>query len=295
MMQGKPLYVHLGAHRTGTSSFQMMLSENRDLLTAAGYDLGYPGRDDVPQGDLRLKLPSPRNLAEWESRFVPLARRELLRLSTSESRALILSEENIPGRMMHFRKGQFYPAAEARLRTLAVAAEAPVLRAVLVVRDYTGLYISGWRKRAKDNASSPFNEGRKKLLAMDRGWPELVRLVQDQLKPQELVVIDYARRGGSVGLAEMLVPELGDVPLVEPEKRLNLSATDAALLALQERYHAGETLKRAQWQEIIAAHRDDTASRGISEFTKRQNRILKGRYREHLDEIEAMEGVVLLR
>ena len=295
MKQGKPLYVHLGAHRTGTSSFQMMLAENRDLLAQAGFDIAYPGRDDIPQGDLRLKLPDPRNLKQWEAKFLPAATAELQRHATESSHAMILSEENIPGRLIHFPSGQFYPVAEVRLQTLAAAAQAPVLRAVLVVRDYTGLYVSAYRKRAEDNKSPPFAEGRRNMLEMDRGWPDLVRLIFKHLKVQELVVIDYGRRGRSVDILGMLVPELAGVALREPARRMNHSATDAALVALQERYQAGETLTREAWQQIIAEHRDDKESRGVSEFTKRQTRILQGRYREHLDEIAAMPAVMFLR
>lgn len=295
MSMGKPLYVHLGAHRTGTSSFQMMLSENRDLLAQAGYDIAYPGRDDIPQGDLKLRLPHPRNLDKWKSEFLPGATRELARFASPNSHAMILSEENIPGRMIHFPAGQFYPAAEVRLQTLAAAARAPVLRAVLVVRAYTGLYISAWRKRAEDNKSPPFAEGTHNMLHMDRGWPDLVRLIFKHLKVQELVVIDYARRGRSVDMLGMLVPELAAVPLREPERRMNHSATDAAMIELQARYQSGETLEREAWQKIIAEHRDDKTPRGVSEFSKRQTRILEGRYAEHLDEIAQMPAVLMLR
>lgn len=272
-----------------------MLSENRELLAQRGYDVAYPGRDDIPHGDLRLRLPQPRNNGKWEQKFLPGATAELARFATENSHAMILSEENIPGKMIHFPNGQFYPAAEKRLQVLAAAAQAPVLRAVLVVRDYTGLFISAWRKRAEDNPSPPFAEGRQNMLRMDRGWPDLVRLVFKYLRVQELVVIDYARRGRSVDVAGMLVPELAGVPLVEPARRMNHSATDAAMIALQKRYHAGETLARSDWQDIIAEHREDKASYGVSEFTKRQSRILNGRYQEHLDEIATMPAVMLLR
>ncbi|WP_299416285.1 hypothetical protein [uncultured Sulfitobacter sp.] len=295
MTSGKPLYVHLGAHRTGTSSFQMMLAENCDVLRAAGYDVAYPGRDDIPHGDLRLRLPQPRNTGKWEATFLPGATKELARHATADTHAMILSEENIPGKMIHFPNGQFYPAAEKRLHVLAAAAGAPVLRAVLVVRDYAGLYISAYRKRAEDNPSPPFAEGRQNMLKMDRGWPDLVRLVFKHLGVQELVVIEYGRRGRSVDMAGMLVPDLADVSLVEPARRMNHSATDAAMIELQKRYHAGEKLARGDWQQIIAEHRDDRASYGVSEFSKRQKRILDGRYAEHLDEIAAMPAVMLLR
>jgi hypothetical protein len=295
MTQGKPLYLHLGAHRTGTSSFQMMLSQNRAVLTTAGFDLAYPGRDDIPQGTLGLRLPAPRAVDQWEGKFVPLCERELQRHATDSSHAMILSEENIPGRMIHFAAGQFYPAAQARLQTLSTAAQAPVLRAVLVVRDYRALFVSAWRKRAEDNKSSPFKTGRYNMIHMDRGWPDLVRLILEHLKVQELVVIDYARRGRSVDILGFLVPELAALPLREPDKRVNHSATDAALAELQRRYHQGEKLEREAWQQIIAEHREDRRGLGLSEFTVRQERILKGRYEAHLDEIAAMPAVMLLR
>jgi hypothetical protein len=170
----KPLYVHLGAHRTGTSSFQM-----------------------------------------------------------------ILSEENIAGRMAHFAAGQFYPAAEARLKTLGAAAGAPVLRTVLVARAYTELYTSAWRKRAEDNAADPFVEGRRNMLEMAEAWPGLVRQIFRHLRVQELVVLDYPRRGRSVDMLGLLVPDLAPnlapVALREPVRRINHSATDAALIELQLR------------------------------------------------------------
>lgn len=295
MTTGKPLFVHLGAHRTGTSSFQMMLAHNRAVLERAGYDLAYPGRDDIPQGDLGLRLPQPRNQDQWEKRFVPRVRAELARIATPRALGMILSEENIPGRMMHFSSGRFYPAAERRLQVVAQAADAPVLRAVLVVRDYASLFISAWRKRAEDNAADPFNDARGNMVRMDRGWPDLVRLIQTRLGAQELMVVEYGARGRSVDLARLLVPDLADVALQEPAARMNHSATDAALIELQKRHHAGEVLARPEWQRIIAAHRDDGASYGVSEFTARQQRILDDRYGAHLDEIAAMPTVMLLR
>ena len=46
----KRIYLHAGAHRTGSSSFQMCLYANRDLLGSMGLDVAYPGRDGVPGG-----------------------------------------------------------------------------------------------------------------------------------------------------------------------------------------------------------------------------------------------------
>ncbi len=56
----KRSYLHLGAHRTGSSSFQQCLFENREILSGLGFDVVYPGRDGVPNGRLRMNTKLPR-------------------------------------------------------------------------------------------------------------------------------------------------------------------------------------------------------------------------------------------
>lgn len=283
----KAVYIHAGAHRTGTSSFQMCLDLNRGALATAGYDTAYPGRDGIPGGNLRLKL-----------KDAGAAARVLAGHSTSPDRALIVSEENIPGRMFPFYRGRFYPAAESRLRVLRSALATLGVdrprRMVLVLRSYDALFTSAYRKRAEDNAVAPFHEVSANFMAMDRGWPALVRAFQKIIDPQRFVVISYTKRGRSVDLLNQLVPDLS-MPLREPERALNLSATDAALEALQARYRAGETLTRAQWQAVIADHADAQAPTGFASLQDGDIALLRARYEQHLDKISQFRGITFLR
>lgn len=286
----KPVFLHLGAHRTGTSSFQMCLDLNRPTLQTAGFDAAYPGRDGIPGGRLRLKLPRNGDIG-------PVLR-ELHRHSPEPARGLILSEENIPGPMRPFYRGRFYPRAEVRLRSLRQALQqlgaGEIARVLLVLRRYDGLFVSAYRKRAEDNPVPPFAEIRPHLLAMDRGWPELVQAVRAILAPRELVILDYGRRGSSTALLRRLVPEV-TAPLQEPGQAVNLSATDAALRQLQARYRAGETLDRAGWQAVIRAHAEAREDLGFAGFSDEETRILTERYAADLTRIAGMDGVTLLR
>ncbi|TNF18814.1 MAG: hypothetical protein EP318_16860 [Rhodobacteraceae bacterium] len=292
----KPVFLHIGAHRTGTSSFQMCLDLNRGALQARGFDPAYPGRDGIPGGKLRLRLPGPGRRAPQD--MIPRAASAIAAQSADPGRALILSEENIPGRMFHFYQGRFYPAAEARLGVLKAALEslgAPrIARVLLVLRPYDGLFASAYRKRAEDNAVPPFATLVPKFLAMDRGWPALVRAVKTILAPEELLVVDFARRGESRALLHRLVPGL-DMELQEPARVMNLSASDAALEALQERYRAGETLERDAWQAVIRAHSDQRAPTGFAGFTDQESRVLSERYAANLDKIARIRGITFLR
>lgn len=281
-----PIFIHAGAHRTGTSSFQMCLHDNRAVLEQAGFASAYPGRDDIPSGRLALRLPRPKDGATEQA--IVKARKTLS--AHADGKPLILSEENIPGRMMHFMQSRFYPAAEARLQVLRAAWSGPIAHVLLVVRPYDALFVSGYRKRAEDNKVPEFDTLRPRYLSMNRGWPALVASMRDILKPEQITVIPYAQRGLSAALLARLVPGLPK-GLVEPAKVMNLSATDAALEDLQRRYRAGESLNRAAWQDIVAKHANDKERRGFAAFSEQETQEWAGRYARDIDTLAAMDGI----
>ncbi|MEO1363454.1 MAG: hypothetical protein AAFU86_06735 [Pseudomonadota bacterium] len=286
-MAAQPLFIHAGAHRTGTSSFQMCLHENRALLEARGWALSYPRRDGIPSGSASLRLPRPRD--EQLGGITVRATRRLA--AQSGGRPMILSEENIPGRMLHFMKGQFYPATEKRCTVLRAAWDGPIGHVLLVVRPYDQMFVSSYRKRAEDNRVPAFDGLRPNFLRMDRGWPEIVNILRDTLRPETLTVVPYALRGTSVDLLTRLVPDLRVDALREPAQDVNVSATDAALMALQARYAKGEKLARPDWQAVVTAHADDKTPRGFAAFDEGEVAEMRDRYAHDLTRISAMDGV----
>ncbi len=294
------IYIHAGAHRTGTSSFQQCLDINRARLSEAGFDAAYPGRDGIAGGTLALRMPHPRHRKSPDADWVGKVRAEIARHVTAPGRALILSEENIPGRMFHFYQGQFFPVAQRRAQVLAQGLPGPIEHLVYVTRSYDQLFTSAYRKRAEDNPVAPFYEIAAKMAAMDRGWPELVSIFQTWLKPKKFTIIEYGARGQSRDLLNRLLPD-GAIPeLEEPERQLNLSASDAALFALQDKYRAGEKLERGAWQAIIADHAvagpkdaPETAE-PFAAFSDDQTAILQQKYADDLDRIRAMNDITFI-
>ena len=291
----RPVYIHAGAHRTGSSSFQLCLARNRAVLAEQGFDVAYPGRDGVPGGKLRLKLPRPRHGAKRVPEFAASVKAHLERLSRDPERGLILSEENIPGPMIHFYEGRFFPASALRLEVMTAALDAPPEHLVYVLRPYDQLFVSAHRKRAEDNPVTPFDQLVPHFMAMDRGWPELVAEFRDILKPRRLTVLDYAARGDSRSLLARLVPGLPANMLEEPDEAVNVSATDAALLELQERYQKGEELSREAWKAVLARHAGDREPRGFAAFSEADREVLKARYDRDLERVAALDGVDLVR
>lgn len=286
-MTDAPLFIHAGAHRTGTTSFQWCLHENRLLLQARGWTLAYPGRDGIPSGKLAMRLPTGRRIDH-----VAAARKASRQLDPYRTgRPVILSEENILGRMFHFMKGQFYPFAEDRCAALRAAWDGPIRHLVLVVRPYEELFVSSFRKRAEDNPMPDFAEVRDRYLSIDRGWPELAAALRDILQPEQMTVLPYASRGTNLHLLQTLVPDLSLAGMVEPKRVANKSATDVALETLQARYRAGSEVSRADWQAVIERNATNVGSRGFASFSDREQAHLSARYASDLKQLEWMPTI----
>ena len=287
-------YLHAGGHRTGSSSVQLCLDENRAVLEARGYALGYSARDGASGGTLRLKLPEPRHAGGQITKLTERAGAEIDRVAAGRAR-LILSEENVPGRMMHLYNGRFFPAAEARAGALAQALGGPVAHLVFVVRDYTGFFVSCHRKRAVQRRVPDFADFRAALGGLDRGWPELVAVLQEYLRPRRFTVVEYGQRGQSRDLLARLLPDVSAEELGEPETRVNLSATDRALEAVQARFAESEKLPQAEIDALIAAHAGDDSDLGFAAFPEAERCRWRDRYAADLDRIAAMPDIALVR
>ncbi|RFP86868.1 hypothetical protein DZK27_13620 [Rhodobacteraceae bacterium 63075] len=292
----REVFIHAGAHRTGTSSFQLCMAANRERLEAEGFDLSYPSRDGVPGGTLALRLPKPRHGPEDVADFTEKMSR-IMRGQVTEGRGkLLFSDENLPGIIRLFFNGKLYPNARKRymvMRDAFAAIEARPRRALFVVRPYAELFVSGYRKHAEDNAIEPFAELAGTMAGFKGGWPNAVRAMQNVLGPEEIRVIEYGARGQSRDLLGQL---LGRDPsdFIEPERQMNISATDAAMLALQEIHASGRTLRRAEWQQIIRSHAGNDEDLGFARFSEAQKAALDARYAEDLEALRQMDGVTLV-
>lgn len=287
------VHLHIGAHRTGTSSFQLCLEVNRDVIRAAGYREGFPSRDGVESGQLSLRLPQPRHKDIAE--FLPRIRRQVAHDPMNyPEHPIVISEENIIGGLFHFQLGQFYPAAEKRFLTLNTALGTPPDHALIVVRDYAALYLSCFRQRAVDRKVGNFRDAVPNYLAMDRGWPELVTTIQSHLQPQTLTVVRYENRGESRRLLSLLVPDLPAEQLIEPDRTLNVRGTDAAMIALQQRYETDEKMSRGDRRDLLKDMAGDTRNLGFAEFTPTETKALNLRYQRDLDRLSKMSGFTLI-
>lgn len=290
------VHLHVGAHRTGSSAFQMFLDLNAPALRAQGVDLAYPSRDGAKGGRLKLFLPAPRHTVETVDWRVKKARHNLALQVSDPARPLLLSEENILGRMDPFYHGQFYPFLRERAQFMARVLEGrPVARILLLVRPYDSLFVSSYRKRSEDNEMGDFNVMRERMAVFEGdGWPQVALTLIEELKPRRLVVIPYRRPRHELDLARALMPRLDLSALIEPELAVNASLSDAGLFELQRRYLAGEAPDRAVIEQVRAAFADTKVPEPFAAFTGAQKEALRARYYNDLDTLRLMAGIKVI-
>ncbi|MCA0870305.1 hypothetical protein LCL97_05690 [Seohaeicola saemankumensis] len=289
----RSVILHAGAPCAGTEELQLCLWANRDRLAEQGYDVAYSGRDGAPDGRLRLKLPEPRHKGQAQDQVIVRAAQEIAAQFTRSPR-LILSESNVPGRAMHFYSGLFYPGAEQRARALSIALGTPPEHLVFVVRSYDTFFETVHRNRAAQRPVPDFAEFRPLVMAMERGWAEVVAALQGALRPRAMTVVDFdALRSGRDLLARML-PDMTDDDLPDDGPTVHVP-TDRALTAIQSAFQAGQKADGEHIRALIAAHAADDADLGFARFLDVERAALCDRYGSDLDRIARMDGVQLIR
>ena len=279
------IVLHLGAHRTGTSSFQNYLHLNRDVLARKGCDVYVPNRDGITNARLNVSLPEPRHVAANADMkvFVRRNRRNLRAMGwdAASTRTTLLSEENLPGRMIHFWKGHFYPQAGIRCRVLAKALRRRIDHAVLVVRDYGDLYTSAHAMFAQRKCVADFRTRLPALMSVRDGWSTLIAEVLKGLDPARLTIVPYDMRGpNSQLLATLAGCDMHG--LRNLEWRVNQPASVQAMERLQKIYSAGGRLTEC---EVHGIKEEFSVDRGYDRFdplTKAERRLFTNRYRSEL-------------
>lgn len=291
-------FVHLGAHRTGSSSFQVFLGHNRVLLKQAGFNLIYPDRDGAIGGySRRIDLPSqsiaPEKHRPYFRHFVKPMQQRFGQMQQSGCIKTILSEENILGRMGLFFRGRFYPQAGLRLDLVQHGLQQPIDNALLVVRNYGDLYQSSAAMLAQIRERPPFEQTVQNLMEMQTGWPDLVNRLLRRGHVKKITVVPYEHRGDDANLLQLLCGER--LARLEPAPhRPNISPSAPALEELQKRYIAGENLSIEQRENIIAEYPQGKGGNRYDPFTKIQKTTLTERYKQDLETLSMNPAVTFI-
>lgn len=301
--------LHLGAHRTGTTSLQRYLEGNRDNLNEIGTEFWGPNR--TRSGLFSGMVKKPSNLTHDAilrgRRSSGLIRMELDRLHLSSVKSLIVSEENMIGTMGdNLGTAQLYPDAWARLQRFADAFEGRCKRVSLSIRSYDKYWASALAFMVERGHRMPTEQDLDHLVTQPRRWRTLISEVASVFPSAEVLVWPFEAMVGQVD-QQLALLNGGAVPAQMRGRRdwHNASAGSAKLRqilvdrgnqgqasAMPDDYSRWQPFERHHIAAFQAQYDEDIAwlrggADGIATYAEYSNNGLAG---IHLRSVEAQRG-----
>ncbi|WP_418591894.1 hypothetical protein [Ponticoccus sp. (in: a-proteobacteria)] len=184
--------LHLGAHRTGSTSFQHWLRAHRAGLQAAGIGFWGPWRT---RSGLLNGIADPRQSAQAAARRAGRLGLNLARAKRHSLGALVVSDENMLGTPRRcLRRGVLYHDAGERLARLSQAFGQP-RRIVLQIRSLDAWWASGMAWLIPRGEAVPAPEYVARIAGSARSWRHVVTDIACACPGTEIVVTAFETYG----------------------------------------------------------------------------------------------------
>lgn len=216
---GLDVILHLGAHRTGSTSFQRLLQENRQKLNQNGVAFWGPQitRNGRFSGLLRATGANDRETARLIRRNKGQIAIEMQRLQDRGITRLIVSEENMLGTMRgNLEAGQLYPRQEERLGRFVDAFAGQIVEVALTIRAYTDYWNSVLGFGAGLAFTRPDHMMIARLASLPRTWKSVVLGLEKTFEAAQISVFEFddvkSRPEAILAGLQTRMPALGAFP-----------------------------------------------------------------------------------
>lgn len=184
---------HLGAHRTGSTTFQAYMRDNARVLKDAGIVCWGPRttrkglfRGLVPSGPVPKGRKSPQKRAEGRVRL------RLEEARRAGIRTVLVSEENMIGSVrMCLRAGELYPAIGESMARYASAFGGEVTRIALAIRSQDRFWASAIAYAAARGHPIPGRGKLEEIAASPRSWRDVITDLACAVPSAEIRVLPY--------------------------------------------------------------------------------------------------------
>jgi hypothetical protein len=261
------IILHIGAHRTGTTTFQTYMRDNATGLSAR--DIGFWGPQRTRGGLFSGVLPSAgaakgRNL---ERRAVGRIKINCVRAEHSGKRHLVISDENMIGSVRsNLRSKGLYSAAGERMARYGQAFQDLKIKVFMSIRAQDRYWASALGYGITRGRSVPDAQALDVLARSQRNWRDLITDVACALPNAQITVLPFETYVGQPD-AQLALMTGGDAPRTYargwynatphlPELRtiLEKRGQDSRTLVGSGRW---QPFDRAQVMAMREAHLDD--------------------------------------
>lgn len=263
------LILHLGAHRTGSTRLQTLLDSNANMLAEAGIVALTPPRPGKRNAttirDAVGALPKKRGGLFKRRRKKKKARALLSRLLAAASpdnvvRRVIVSEENMLGPAFETNGDSLYVSAYSKLVAFRQMLGRSPSEIHLTLRSYDTFLVSVYAMRAVYGVQIlPFDEIRENLIAVRRGWPDLVADITRAFPGTPLTLTRAEVDPMASRIKDLVGSELISRMRFDGEKHPNVAPTVEAMKA------AAGVSEHAAVDDLVARYANGTRFDPLSE------------------------------
>lgn len=206
------IILHLGAHRTASTSFQHYMRANAGVLRAQG--LGYWGTEVTRDGVLSGIIPVA-GAGRAQDQMARARGRIALRLEAARtagiSRILVSDENMIGATRRNLRSGQLYPGIGERMARFAHAFDGRITRVALSIRGQDSWWASSLAFGVARGHGVPGMDDLDRLVTVNRHWRDVIGDLSCALPGVDLLVLTHeehasrpeGRLRAMTGLAEL--------------------------------------------------------------------------------------------
>lgn len=224
-------YLHIGVHRTGTTSTQKLLKSSSAMLRAAGIACWGPS---ALRGWGLYDLIQRMTEAQVSAKRVEEAR-GILQDWVEESRPamrIVISDENLSGSMMqNYVDAALYPGVEIRLRALSGLLSVQPDVVCVTIRDFVGYWQSAVAHLASRGKLETFDAERL-MHSSGNSWLPFLRSVRIAFPEARLKIMRYDDTVVSRLVSELVGPSVAAV-LPAPKRSFGLALTDETSAGLE--------------------------------------------------------------
>lgn len=201
--------LHLGAHRTATSSFQAYLMAHRPYLLENR--ISYWGPSRTRKGLLTGVADRPRNAYEAR-RSAGRVQMNLASARRGQNELVLVSDENMMGSArVNYRRGSLYSDAGERMARICHAFQ-PVRRIILQIRSIDHWWSSAMGSLIPRGEPMPDALSLEAIARHPRSWRHVIADIACACPEAELIVVPFERFGGRPDRVAELALGRNDAP-----------------------------------------------------------------------------------
>ncbi|MEM9394178.1 MAG: hypothetical protein AAGA38_09990 [Pseudomonadota bacterium] len=208
------LYLHLGAHRTGSTTLQIYARHHARALRSAGVEFWGPLQ--IRDGRMEAFFKAADQVTPAIAKAGRATCTELqIRIAETGANALLISDENLLGSMFaNVRDSSFYDDAARRLARLRPAFEGQRLRIGLAIRSYDRHWASSLGYVLQKQRRGTSQAELASLAGQPRRWRDVITEIAAVYPDAEIVVWPFEALVDAPGaVLRTVIPALSAAPL----------------------------------------------------------------------------------